>query len=46
MYKTFEEFQEKLRPYYGQVNFSKTCSLFKFIEEKEEGLRNDDFLLR
>ena len=36
MYKDFEEFKEKLHPYYGQPNFSKNMQLFKFIEENEK----------
>ena len=34
-YENYEEFNEKIRPFYGRGNFSKKCELFKFIEEKE-----------
>lgn len=36
MYKDFEEFNEKLHPYYGKGNFTKNMELFKFIEENEK----------
>lgn len=42
MYKDFEEFKEKLHPYYDQTNFSKNCSLFKFIEENEKKRPDQD----
>jgi len=36
MYKDFEEFNEKIHPFYGKATFSKRLELFKFIEEKEQ----------
>ena len=41
MFKDFEEFKEKIHPYYGSATFNKKCELFHFIEEKEEASDND-----
>jgi len=38
MLKDFEEFKEKIHPYYGRGNFTKNIQLLKFIEEKEKRL--------
>lgn len=35
MFKDFEEFKEKIHPYYGSATFSKKCELFHFIEDRE-----------
>ena len=42
MYKDFEEFNKKIRPYYGPANFSDNMELFKFIEEKEDETVEED----
>ena len=36
MYKDFEEFKEKIHPYFGRGNYSNNTDLLKFIIEKEE----------
>ena len=36
MYKDFEEFKEKIHPYYGQPNYTKNMKLLNFILEKEK----------
>jgi len=35
MYKNFEEFNEKIRPYYGKGNFTTNSKLCSFIIERE-----------
>ena len=39
-YKDFEEFKEKIRPYYGKGHYSKNMKLVQFIEEKERKKRS------
>ena len=40
MFKDFEEFKEKLHPFYGKGNFTKNIELFKFIEENEKKIKD------
>ena len=35
VYKNFEEFNQKIHPFYGKGNFTNNNELFQFIEEKE-----------
>ena len=35
MYKNFEEFNKKIRPFYGVGNYSNNMELLNAIEEKE-----------
>jgi len=36
MYKNFEEFRDKIHPYWGRSNFTNNTDLVKFIIKKEE----------
>ena len=41
MYEDFEEFNVKIRPYYGRGNFSNNMELLNFILEEEEKEEED-----
>ena len=41
MYKKFEDFKEKIHPYWGKPNYTNNTDLLKFIIEKEEKEEKD-----
>ena len=40
-YKNFDEFNKKIRPFYGRGTVSKNMELIKYIEEKERKRKNN-----